>query len=239
MQLAILIPNNIIADALRKEDFPLTQNSRDPWEVLAIAPTADPARIREAYLVQVRLHHPDQFRLDPQRYHRQEEYMKTINEAYRWALEHPAQLLGPDNKGPRSAAAKSAECPVHLRAAIRQCKRCHDPICLACTGFRQSLCDRHYQMARYRQARRRALKEWGPLILIVMGLRLLAVPSLYTAIAVLIYIAWLGLVFLLDRKWFGCLAFLLLPYSLVLAGVWSLFESLREWNHPPTKGAPS
>lgn len=210
----------------QKGGLPLAHENRDPWEVLDISPTPDPAKIRDAYLAQVRRHHPDQYRQDPTRYHQQEEQMKVINEAYRRALEEPPADLGTGGRQPL------VTCPVHQQPSERHCRRCKQPLCVACSGYRQSLCHRHYQQARIRRARGRAFKEWGPLIGLIVVLRAVGLPGLYTGLAVLAYLAAIGLRLLLTRRWFGCLAMLLLPYSLVLAGIWSLFESLRDWNRP-------
>lgn len=202
----------------------------DAWKVLGISPTADKDRIRDAYLAKVREHHPDRYRLDPTRYRQQEEMMKRINRAYEWALKNPPGTAGPT----RSASAPPPDppimCPEHRYQALKRCRRCQQPLCLGCLGFRQSLCNRHFERKRVMSARSRTLREWGPLIAIIFGLRAVGLPGLDVGIAVLIYLALLGLRLLLTRRWFGCLALLLLPYSLVLAGAWSLYESLREWN---------
>ncbi|MDA8204726.1 MAG: J domain-containing protein [Thermaerobacter sp.] len=217
--------------ALQKGGLPLAGQHRDPWEVLGIAPTADVNQIRAAYLAQARRHHPDQFRFDPERYRRQEEHMKAINEAYQWALRNPPTAPGTSPGAPPPESGPI--CPDHNHPGLRECRRCHQPICLGCQGFRQSLCNRHVQSASMRQTRGRALKEWAPLIVLIVVMRSFDQPGIYIGVAVLIYVAWLGLRLLLARRWFGCLAFLLLPYSLVLAGVWSLIESLKEWNRSP------
>ena len=209
----------------------MTNQDRDPWKVLGIQPTSDTERIREAYLIQVRQHHPDQFRADATRYHQQEERMKTINQAYQLALQYrpaSASTANPRHDPP-------VICPDHRYQAVRRCKRCQKPICLGCLGVRESLCNRHYQNWVLRRARGRALREWSPLIALVAGLRIVNFPPLYVGIAVLIYLAYLGLGLLLRKHWFGCLAVLLLPYSLVLAGTWSLLESIKEWSHAPQK----
>ena len=83
----------------------------------------------------------------------------------------------------------------------------------------------------------RVVKEWGPLIAIIVIMRSTGLPGLYTAVALLAYLGWLGFRLLTTRRWFGCLALLLLPYSLVLAGAWSLVDSLRDWNRL-TRGSP-
>lgn len=150
--------------------------------------------------------------------------MKIINEAYRWALEHPGM-----------PAATQPLCAAHYRAASALCRRCDKPICPLCPGFSRSLCVPHYQQMVVRQSRQRVLKEWGLLIAIIMGLRAVGLSGVLAAGVVGAYLAWLGLRFLVRRRWFGCLALLLLPYSLILAGVWSLFDSLKGWNEPTTR----
>lgn len=219
-----------------KGGFALAEQERDAWEVLGIPPTADADRIREAYLAQVRRHHPDQFRMDPVRYRQQEERMKTINEAYQWALHNPPQAKSPGRghagQSPTAGTEPPIICPEHQYQAVRRCKGCQQPICLGCLGVRQSLCNRDYRRLKTRQMRGRAFKEWVPLIAIIGGMRAFGLPGLDVALASLIYIAWLGFRFLRTRHWFGCLALLLLPYSLILAGIWSLIDSLRDWNRP-------
>lgn len=218
-----------------KGGFPLAQEPPDPWEALDIPPTWDRNKIRDAYLVQVRIHHPDQYRQDPSRYRIQEERMKTINQAYRWALDHPPAPPGAKSPGPRETAV--TVCPDHHKTATRACRRCRRPLCLLCAGYRQLLCSKHFARAQQRRVRGRVLKEWGPLIALIVLLRSLGVPGLYTAGGILTYIAWLGFRFLLSRRWFGCLAVLMLPYSLVVAGIWSLLQSLKDWNRPVARSA--
>jgi hypothetical protein len=156
--------------------------------------------------------------------------MKSINQAYRWALENPPTASpAPNSESPGSAA---SVCQVHRKTATRECRRCRQPLCLLCPGYRQSLCQMHFAQAQRRRIRGRVLKEWGPLVALIVVLRALGAPGLYTAVGTLIYIAWLGFRFLMARRWFGCLALLLLPYSLVVAGIWSLYDSLKEWNRP-------
>lgn len=222
----------------------MAEQDRDPWKVLGITPTADKERLRQAYLAQVRQHHPDRFRRDAARYRQQEEYMKRINEAYQWALKNPPAAAPNPARAHHAAAGRPGPapeppvvCPEHGYQAVRRCRMCDQPICLGCLGIRESLCTRHYQKFTTRGRHLRVLREWGPLIAIIFGLRSLGVPGLDVGIAVLIYLALLGVQLLWKRRWFGCLALLLLPYSLVLAGVWSLLESLREWSpKKSTKG---
>lgn len=167
--------------------------------------------------------------------------MKRINFAYEWALRHPPSPPSATVKEEtQNAWSRTPDppimCPSHGYQAMGRCTRCGQPLCLGCLGFRQSLCNTHYQRQKIRRARARALREWGPLIGIIFGLRALGLPGLYIGVAVLCYLAILGLRLLISRRWLGCLALLLLPYSLVLAGVWSLWESLRDWNgHPSGK----
>lgn len=220
---------------LGREGTGLADSEWDPWAVLGIPPTQDKEQIREAYLAQVRQHHPDRYRLDPARYRQQEERMKRINHAYEWALRNPPDTQStPRSSQPSSGRSTAPDppivCPDHQYQALKRCKRCQQPLCMGCLGFRQSLCNRHYQSQQVRQARTRVLQEWGPLIAIIFGLRAIGLPGLDVGIAILIYLALLGLKLLLARHWFGCLALLLLPYSLVLAGAWSLIESLKGWN---------
>ncbi len=220
----------------------MAEQDRDPWKVLGISPTADKDRLRQAYLAQVRQHHPDRFRRDAARYQQQEEHMKRINEAYQWALKNPPSGAS-DSPRVHHATGRTGPapepplvCPEHGYQAVRRCRKCQQPICLGCLGFRESLCNRHHQKLATRARRLRVLREWGPLLAIIFGLRSVGVPGLDVGVAVLIYLAVLGVRLLWIRRWFGCLALLLLPYSLVLAGAWSLIESLREWSPRPPKG---
>jgi hypothetical protein len=218
-----------------RRDFSLARDHKpDAWAILGIAPTRDSRRIRQAYLALARQHHPDQFRLDPARYHVQEERMKVINEAYHWALANP-----PESDAREAKSASTGDliiCAVHQRPATRQCRRCRNPICWACPGFRQSLCLRHYRLVQSHQARRRVIQEWGPLLALIATLRIIGWVGLEMTVVILVYLAGLGFRLLLTRRWFGCLALLLLPYSLIVAGVWSLVESVRDWHAPDRLG---
>ena len=73
-----------------------------------------------------------------------------------------------------------------------------------------------------------------PLLLGTAFLASVDVAGKIIAIAALAYLAALGLRLLITRHWLGCLALLLLPYSLVFAGAWSLVESLKNWGHAAT-----
>ena len=44
------------------------------------------------------------------------------------------------------------------------------------------------------------------------------------------YLAFVGVGWLRRKHWLGCLALLFFPYSLVLAGLYSLYEGLSQWN---------
>ncbi|MHB1611342.1 MAG: hypothetical protein ACYCT0_06600, partial [Sulfobacillus sp.] len=48
--------------------------------------------------------------------------------------------------------------------------------------------------------------------------------------SVLGYLALLGIGWLRRKRWMGCLALLFFPYSLILAGLYSLYEGLSQWN---------
>jgi hypothetical protein len=186
----------------------------------------------------VRQHHPDRFRLDPVRYRQQEERMKWINQAYEWALSHPPTTTsGTENR----QGASPVLCREHRYPAIGRCKRCGAPICLNCHGIRQSLCNRDLQRAKHRRVRGRALREWIPLILLIALSRLFGFTASFVLLLVAAYLAVIGVQELIRHRWFGCLALLLLPYSLILAGIWSLIESLREWSAvgaPPNHAKP-
>lgn len=206
------------------------------WTILGIAPTRDQGRIREAYLTQVRRHHPDQYRANPIVYQQKEEYMKEINAAYDWALRHPpVEASRQQTARPTPEPDEPVVCPVHKATALGRCKRCQQPICLACLGVRQSLCNKHYTQLKENQARRRALTKWGPLAGLIILFGALGLPGRPTLVAVALYVAYLGFRLLLDKHWWGCLTILLFPYSLLLAGIWSLIESL----HDSSKGSSS
>ncbi|MCY0878204.1 MAG: J domain-containing protein [Firmicutes bacterium] len=203
----------------------LENQGLNAWKILGIEPTDDVERIRRAYMALVRQHHPDRFRLDPVRYRQQEERMKLINQAYEWALNHPP----PKANSTQNPGAATVLCREHRYPAMGKCKRCGAPICLNCLGMRQSLCNRDLERLKQRRARGRALREWLPLVLLIALSRMMGLTAGWVILVVAGYLAVLGVEELFRHRWFGCLAFLLLPYSLVLAGIWSLIESLQAW----------
>ncbi|MCY0864520.1 MAG: J domain-containing protein [Sulfobacillus sp.] len=208
----------------------------DPWQVLGIGPTRDVEAIRQAYLNQVRQNHPDRFRSDPVRYRQQEERMKHINLAYQEALASAqAPPAPPPSTGPAPHAEAPVLCSVHRYPAGRRCKRCQAPICLACAGYQDMLCSTHWAQSVRSRRRNRVLREWLPVIAIIGVGRIVDVPRLMIGLALLIYIAYRGFTYLTAKRWWGCLALLLLPYSLILGGLWSLWESVRQWNEGQEK----
>lgn len=228
-------------EGLNKEDAGMNEQAGDPWVVLGINPTTDREAIRTAYLTQVRKNHPDQFRGDPTRYQAQEERMKDINRAYQMALtQNLSDRIQPTSasRTPPPNPSNAPRCPIHHVIGLRTCEKCDLPLCRTCLGFMESLCLRHMVQKRVRHARRRAIGQWLPLILGVSGLKSLEVPSSTIFWSIIAYLAIIGLMYLRRRRWLGCLAFLFLPYSFVLAGLYSLFDSLSQWRDagvsPPT-----
>lgn len=199
------------------------------WEVLGIPPTADLNRIHEAYREQVRIHHPDRFRHDPVRYRQQEERMKRINQAYQWALAGELRL-SPSSPPKDAAPTPPPVCLQHHQEGLRRCTRCQVPLCRSCEGFGAHLCTRHLTRWIVHQHRRRALKQWIPLIAGIGGLKILGFAPALILWAVVAYLGVLGFFFLRRRRWMGCLSWLFFPYSFVLGGLYSLYESLSAWN---------
>lgn len=209
----------------------------DPWNILKIPPTSDKNAIRQAYLTLARLNHPDQFRHDPLQYRQQEEKMKTINEAYRLAIsgqapsrpepvpKRPTQPYRPPAPPPPPPV-----CALHKRASTRICRTCQTNICTGCEGFVDGLCAPHFKKIKLRERRARAVKEWVPFISLIAILKLASFSSMMILWLVLGYFAILGYGQLRRARLLGCLAFLLFPYSLVLAGIYSLYQSLSQWN---------
>ncbi|PSR35026.1 MAG: J domain-containing protein [Sulfobacillus benefaciens] len=216
---------------------------KNPWEVLGIAPTYDKEAIRQAYLSAVRRHHPDQFQRDAAQFHQHEEAMKDINRAYQLILAgkapEPHNETTPPPTGtpgqtykapPRNDAPPPIFCPRHHQTAWRRCQVCQTPLCTECIGFYTSLCAKHYRKSALKRYRNRVVREWVPLIIGVAVLREVGLGSAVLLWGVLGYLALLGLGWLRRKRWMGCLALLFFPYSLVLAGLYSLYEGLSQWN---------
>ncbi len=215
----------------------------DPWAVLGIQPTLDEAKIRHAYLRKARENHPDLFREDEARSRLQEERMKTINWAYAqitagraaWtpAVKEPP---GHHTPPPPRPAPPIPTCPRHRQSASRTCRECGAPVCSRCGGYTLSLCGEHLRIQRIRKARRRALGEWAALASVLGAGKVLAWPVPTLLWAILGYLAVLGVMELRRLHYFGCMAWLFVPYSLVLAGVYSLYEGLSLWNRHSVRG---
>lgn len=125
----------------------MASNGTNPWRVLGIESDSGVDAIRRAYLRLVRIHHPDQFRWDPNRYRQEEEIMKKINAAYREALALAGQA--PATRPPRTASAPnpfSASgyfCQAHGRLAVIYCAECATPLCSRCDTRLSGFCSRH------------------------------------------------------------------------------------------------
>ncbi|MDA8192797.1 MAG: J domain-containing protein [Thermaerobacter sp.] len=209
-------------------------SSRDPWQVLGLQPTTDPDAVRDAYLSQVRIHHPDQFRRDPARYAQQEEQMKAINQAHQEILSgtaQPRQDASVPPSPPRGTPQETPwpNCPVHGARSLRACSQCEKPLCQTCPGFGLGLCARHLRQFVVRPYRLRALSQWVPLLAGLGLLRSLGLSTVVMFWALLAYLTAVGFWYLWRHRWLGCLALLFVPYSLVLAGLYSLYTSLSQW----------
>lgn len=216
----------------------------DPWRILQIPPTRDMDKVRQAYLKQARLHHPDQYRKDPIRYRQQEDRMKEINLAYQTIQAGRAPFPRANEPPSKTAARRTQQtayppaCTRHRRPIVRFCIQCQSPLCPLCVGFSDFLCDAHWQKSHLKKHRGRALREWLPLIGGIVWLKSIGLSPGLVLWTVLGYLAFLGFFQLKRARWFGCLAVLLLPYSLVLAGLYSLYESLAGWNKTATDEPP-
>ena len=197
-----------------------------PWDVLGIAPTTDRQRIRHAYLIQVRLNHPDRFGMDPARFRAQEDRMRTINLAYQQALreaEPPATPKTEKNSTPW-------QCLEHGQVAQQRCQRCGTGICALCVGRHVGLCNRHLAETVFVQCRRRAVREWIPFLSIVLVETLLRLPTALSLALVATYMFGLGLFRIRFSGWRGLLYLWIFPFGLIASGFYSLYESLDQLN---------
>ncbi len=211
---------------------------KNPWDVLGVAPTHDKEAIRQAYLKAVRLHHPDQYQRDPEQLGRHEEAMKEINRAYQVILSGqashtapaPHSAPAPPPPPPRPHAPPPTLCNRHRQPVLRVCQRCQEPLCTQCIGFYTFLCAKHYRRSVLKGYRNRVVREWLPLVAGIALLRAIGLSSAVLLWSVLGYLALLGIGWLRRKRWMGCLALLFFPYSLILAGLYSLYEGLSQWN---------
>ncbi|SMC04165.1 DnaJ domain-containing protein [Sulfobacillus thermosulfidooxidans DSM 9293] len=209
---------------------------KNPWTILGIGPTTDEQKIRQAYLTQVRRHHPDLYAKDSLTRHEHEEHMKWINWAYHEVMKTPfvVEVNKKDAPGPRESSHKASppplSCRLHHQPIVRTCTRCQAPLCPSCVGFSLSLCSMHFRKWVNAKFRRRVLREWGLLFVLIATSKLLSWPFSTLLWSLLGYLALLGILELRRLRYFGCMAWLFIPYSLVLAGLYSLYEGLSRWN---------
>lgn len=201
----------------------------DVWTVLGIRPTRDPEVIRQAYLTQVRRHHPDRWGTDPTRYAAQEERMKRINVAYREALRQAVRPRpSPPPPPPPRPDPPPPRCLDHGQPGQGTCRRCLHPLCPACPGRRAGLCNRHLAASVKARALARALEEWGTFALVVLAARLLTVGAGGEVAAILATLFLLGLVHGKDHPWHGLLALWFFPLGLIALGLKGLYGVLNE-----------
>lgn len=212
---------------------------KSPWDILGIAPTNNQDAIRQAYLEAVRQNHPDLYHSDPEQARRQEEAMKAINLAYqsirtgvvRVATPPPPRPAPPSwAPPPRPSSPPPMRCRLHGETVLRRCTRCQEDLCSRCIGFYTALCAKHYRRYGLHRHRVRVAREWLPLIGGITLVKELGVPASIMLWGVLGYLALVGVGWLRRKRWLGCLALLFFPYSLVLAGLYSLYEGLSQWN---------
>ncbi len=211
---------------------------RSPWTILGLQPTSDTEEIRQAYLSKVRQHHPDLYQEDSRARMVQEEQMKWINWAYTELMTNPNTAFPESTEERRAPSASGKEetkppwitCSWHGQPAGTHCSRCHAPLCPACPGFLQQSCAFHLRQASRTKFRRRVMGEWSGLFLIVGWGKLWPWPLPIILWTILGYLAVLGIVELRRFRYFGCLAWLFIPYSLVLAGLYRLYDGLSRWN---------
>lgn len=204
-----------------------THDPKDPWTVLGIPPTTDRLRVRQAYLEQVRRHHPDPVRQDPARFRQQEERMKDINRAYHDILTGQAAC-------PPATPEAAVVCPLHGRPAQERCGRCRTPLCSQCPGVRMRQCARHHRRTQIRIRRRQAARDWSLLILAPAALRAIGLNPARIVETVVGYLVLLGFGELRRTRSFGCLVWLLFPYSLVFAGLYRLYRGLTAFGRSGT-----
>jgi len=205
-------------------------HAASPWDILDIAPTRDRTRIREAYLRQVRHHHPDRFGMDPQRFRLQEEQMRLINLAYQsaLALTEPKAPASKSRQEPRHTT-----CIEHGQPALARCRVCPRGLCARCPGQGVGLCNRHIAQAVFRRCRRRAVREWTPFLIIAVGGGLVSLPIGWGITALLAYLFGLGLFRIRFGGWRGLVYLWIFPIGLIGSGLYSLYENLDHISRAP------
>jgi hypothetical protein len=203
----------------------IMEQEERPHEVLGVPPTATADEVRAAYRRLVRQYHPDLHVGDPDRERRAEEQMKVINAAYR-ALGDRARGLPPTTPVAKPPPRRPTVCPQHAADMVYQCPACGRRACVRCLV--PAGCVRCRPSRRSSLVRRmpEALLLWPPLgggfVLWREGL---VAPSL-AAWAALGYLAVLGAGSIRRLPRWGVLLWLGFPYTLVLTGLWRLFDSL-------------
>lgn len=198
----------------------------NPWAVLGLVPASGEEQVRQAYLRLARENHPDLFREDPRRYRAQEERMKAINGAYAQITSGEAAQHGLPPSPPTAPS-----CRQHSNKADRVCQACAEPLCPRCSGYQNSYCPRHASPLVLPNRPRRFIREWGGLAALLalgQGMHWPLIPFLCVTLG---YLAILGVMQLRRVRYFGFMVWLFLPYSVVLAGLYSLFTALK----PPTR----
>lgn len=207
------------------------KTGEDIWTILGIRPTRDPGVIRQAYLREVRRHHPDRWGTDPVRYAAQEERMKQINAAYQAALRlaaRPQPEAPPPPKPDPPPPPPPNRCLDHGEPGRGTCRRCSHPLCRRCPGERVGLCNRHLAASALARARARALAEWGSFALVIVAARLLTAGPGAEILATLATLFVLGVVHAKERPWHGLLALWLFPFGLIALGLKGLYGVLAD-----------
>lgn len=120
----------------------------DPWRVLGIQPGASAEEVRQAYMRLVKLHHPDQYRIDDIARRRHEQQMKEITAAYRQIREQPfsKRSRGGSRSTGRPSSAMATHCEEHGRWAAIYCTHCGRALCTRCDPSLSGLCRDHRTM---------------------------------------------------------------------------------------------
>lgn len=201
-----------------------------PWDVLEIAPTKDLDRIRHAYLRQVRLHHPDRFGMDPDRFRLQEDQMCIINLAYQEALA-AAESGASATRAQRAAQDPSRiHCVEHGQLATQRCTQCASGICALCPGRLRGLCNRHLAQLVFHRCRRRAAREWIPFLALIFGGSWVGLSPAWSIAAIMTYAFGLGLFRIRFSRWRGLIYLWIFPVGLMASGLYSLYQSLDHLN---------
>lgn len=206
----------------------------DPYRILNISHNASKDDVRQAYRRLARQYHPDLHAKDPVAQQTAEEQMKTLNWAYQEILSgRDAETVSPDSPPPPPQPEDTGErppvCPLHAADMVYRCPHCGQlacPRCLLGNGCR--LCQIPSSGPQSFWGRiPSGIWLWGPIILGVLIARQLDLPPATIGWGALLYLAILGIGVLRRLRTWGCLLWLVFPYSLILAGFWRLFDSLR------------